>query len=75
MARSMAAHPRSRAGLLPAVVGDEGAEGEESCPEAAFSVSVVEGRGEGGEPEPRVPFVQTNHEPSGASKNTIFASG
>ena len=43
---------RKRGLFLPAVVGDEGTEGEESCPEAALGGAVVEGRGESGEPEP-----------------------
>ena len=55
VARNRGVHSRSRdiegGGCLFAVVGDEGAEGEEGCPKAAFGVGVVEGRGESGEPE------------------------
>ena len=43
-------------GWLPAFVGNEGAQGEEGCPEAAFGVGVVESRGESGKPEPTHAF-------------------
>lgn len=55
MASNMRVHPGLRGvegeGCSPAVVRDEGAEGEEGCPEVAFGIGVIEGRGQSGEPE------------------------